>query len=110
MPMKSAKRGASTSAAEVTNVSPHGLWLLVDEAEHFLPFDKFPWFREATIAAVTNLQRPSPQHLHWPELDVDLHVESLSEPDRYPLVSKVKPPRRAVKKAAAKSGSTKRRS
>lgn len=108
--MKSAKRGARTSAAEVTNVSPHGLWLLVDEAEHFLSFEKFPWFREATIAAVTNLQRPSPQHLHWPELDVDLHVESLSEPDRYPLVSKAKPPSRATKTVVKKSSAAKRRS
>jgi hypothetical protein len=91
MPMKSAKRGKSTSPAEVTNVSPNGLWLLVDDVEHFLPYEQFPWFREATIGAVTNVQRPQPHHLYWPALDVDLAVESLSNPERYPLVGKARP-------------------
>jgi hypothetical protein len=85
--MKSAKRGRPTSAVEVTNVSRHGFWLLLEEEEHFLPYETFPWFREATIAQLTNVKRPAPHHLHWPELDIDLAVESLTHPDRYPLVS-----------------------
>ena len=48
--MRSAQRGKRTSVVEVTNVSPHGLWLLLGERELFLPFDKFPWFRDAPIA------------------------------------------------------------
>ena len=85
--MKSAKRGKPTLAVEVANVSPHGFWLLVDQAEHFLAFDQFPWFRDATIAQLVYVERPSPHHLYWPELDVDLAVESLTDPGRYPLVS-----------------------
>jgi hypothetical protein len=85
--MKSAKRGKTTLAVEVANVSPHGFWLLVNQTEHFLAFDQFPWFRDATIAQLVNVELPSPHHLYWPELDVDLAVESLTEPDRYPLVS-----------------------
>lgn len=27
-------------------------------------------------------------HLHWPALDVDLCIESLEQPDRYPLIYK----------------------
>jgi hypothetical protein len=91
MKMKSAKRGKRTSAAEVANVSPHGLWLLVDDTEHFLPFEQFPWFRQATIGQLVNVERPSAHHLYWPELDVDLAVESLNDPDRYPLVSSITP-------------------
>src|SRR3990172_3056918 len=85
--MKSAKRGKRTSAVEVANVSTHGFWLLVNDVEHFVPFDQFPWFREATIGQLTQVEMPSPHHLYWPELDVDLVVESLSHPERYPLVS-----------------------
>jgi hypothetical protein len=88
MNMKSAKPGKRTSAVEVTNVSPHGLWLLLNEREHFLPFEHFPWFRDATIGELTNVKLPQSHHLHWPDLDVDLAVESLENPESYPLVSK----------------------
>jgi hypothetical protein len=85
--MKSAKRGKSTSAAEVTNVSSNGFWLLIAEVEHFVPFEGFPWFRNATIGQLTHVELPSPHHLYWPELDLDLSVESLEHPERFPLVS-----------------------
>lgn len=90
MKTKSAKPGKHTSVVEVANISQHGFWLLLDEIEHFLPFDQFPWFRDATIGKLLNVELPSPHHLHWPELDVDLAVESLTDPDRYPLISSVK--------------------
>jgi hypothetical protein len=57
---------------EVTNVSRHGLWLLLGDRELFLPFDKFPWFRHAPIAKLVHVQPPSPDHLYWPDLDVRL--------------------------------------
>lgn len=88
--MKSARRGKSTLGAEVTNVSIHGIWILVDERERFLPFDRFPWFRDATIAEITRIERPSFEHIFWPSLDVDLSLASIDRPEEFPLVSKVK--------------------
>ncbi len=38
-------RGTTISAAEVTHVSKHGLWLLLDREELLVPFAEFPWFR-----------------------------------------------------------------
>jgi hypothetical protein len=35
-----------------------------------------------------NVQRPQEDHLFWPDLDVDLSVESIEHPDRFPLVSR----------------------
>ena len=52
----------TTSAVEVANVSPHGFWLMIDRTEYFLPFENFPWFRDATIGELTNVQLPSPHH------------------------------------------------
>jgi hypothetical protein len=92
--MKSAQRGQNTSAVEVANVSPSGFWLLVGDRERFLSFKDFPWFREATIAELTHVLLPSPHHLYWPSLDVDLAVESLDHPERYPLVSRAQPNKR----------------
>ena len=89
--MKSAAPGPSTSPAEVTNVSPHGFWLFVGERELFVSFKEFPWFREASVREITNVQLPSPHHLYWPELDIDLAVESIEHPEKYPLVSQAQP-------------------
>ncbi len=93
--MTYARRGESTSAVEVANVSPHGFWLLVGEHEHFLSFKDFPWFRDATIAELTNVRLPSPHHLHWPSLDIDLAVDALDHPEKYPLVGRPRPKTRA---------------
>jgi hypothetical protein len=91
--MTSAAHGSATSAVEVTNVSPHGLWLFIREREVFLPFEEFPWFRDASIGALSNVQLPSPHHLYWPDLDIDLAVESIDHPDRFPLISRASAPR-----------------
>lgn len=88
-------------AVEVTNVSRHGFWLLIGESERFVSFETFPWFREAPIADLTNVQLPSPHHLYWPDLDVDLAVDSLDHPDHYPLVSQARPHRRLKPTATA---------
>ena len=85
--MKSAVLGRNTSQVEVTNVSAHGFWLFIAEEELFLPFSEFPWFKEASIAQITRVELPSTHHLYWPELDVDLAVESIEHPGKYPLVS-----------------------
>jgi hypothetical protein len=86
--MKSAEHGKPISEVEVTNISGHGFWLLLREREHFLPFEHFPWFENASVAQICTVELPSSHHLYWPLLDVDLAVESLEHPERYPLVSK----------------------
>ena len=80
--------GIATSRPEVTNISQHGFWILLAGKELFLPFDDFPWFKDATVEAILNLEQPNPDHLHWPDLDVDLTVDSIEHPRRYPLTAK----------------------
>lgn len=86
--MRSAEHGTGTSGVELSNVSQHGLWLLVDGSENYLPFDDFPWFRDATIAQLSRIDRPTRDHFHWPELDVDLSLRIIESPTEYPLVSR----------------------
>ena len=85
--MKSERPGRGTSAVEVTQISERGLWLLLDQEELFLPFASFPWFREATIRQVQNVKRVRPDHLRWPDLDIDVSLDSIRHPEKYPLVS-----------------------
>ena len=80
--------GASTLEVEVTNVSKHGFWLLLGDEELFVPFSEFPWFKDAPIAKLLKVEHPHEHHLYWPDLDVDLAVESIRHPQRDPLVAR----------------------
>ena len=80
--------GTVTSEAEVTNISRHGFWLLLESRELFVPFEEFPWFKGAPVEAILKVERPQPHHLFWPDLDVDLTVASIEHPERYPLSAK----------------------
>ncbi len=87
MSIASAQRGDSTSEAEVTHISKHGIWLMLAERELFMPFTHFPWFRSASIAAIQDVQWQHARHLYWPQLDIDVAVESIEYPERFPLVA-----------------------
>ena len=80
--------GTVISAPEVTHVSKHGVWLLLADEEILLPFAQFPWFRQATIDQISHVEWPSADHLYWPELDIDLSLESIRQPESFPLVSR----------------------
>lgn len=84
--MTSSELGKSTSAVEITNISRHGFWILLDDQEHFLPFESFPWFREARLSEILDVQLLHGFHLHWPRLDVDLELAAVEHPERFPLV------------------------
>ena len=85
--MKSEELGARTSQVEVANISKQGFWLLLGDRELFLSFKDFPWFENAAVAKILRVEWPHADHLYWPELDIDLSVESIEHPDRFPLVS-----------------------
>jgi hypothetical protein len=89
--MRSALLGKRTSVAEVTNIGRAGFWLLVHGRELFVSFRRFPWFRKASVEQILGVTLPHQGHLYWPELDIDLAVESIEHPERFPLISRVRP-------------------
>jgi hypothetical protein len=84
--MKSEAAGEHTFHVEVLNISQFGFWLLIDRQEHFLPYDAFPWFRNARIAEILDVKRSSHDHFFWPALDIDLELDCIVNPQQYPLV------------------------
>ena len=87
--MISAQPVTGTWGVELANVSRHGLRLIVDGRKRYLPFAEFPWFRDATIGQLFLIERPTADHLRWPELDVDLTLESIDRPEDFPLIGRV---------------------
>ena len=72
---------------EIRQVSQQGFSLRVGDDELFVSFDAFPWFRQATLDDLTSIEWPTADHLYWPRLDIDLSIDSIRDPDAFPLVS-----------------------
>lgn len=70
------------------NSRTFGFWLLVADREYFVPFADYPDFRSANVAQIYRLESPSPTQLYWPDLDIDIDLNALAEPERFPLVFK----------------------
>ena len=87
--MKSSALGKNTLPAEVQDISRNGIWLLVQGKEYFLAYTDYPWFKDAKLTAIFNLKLLHGTHLHWPDLDVDLELDSLEQTGKYPLVYKL---------------------
>lgn len=77
--------GKNTAGVEITNISGNGVWLLAGDKELFLSYEDFPWFKDAPVGKILNIEEPSDGHFYWPELDVDLTVEIIEHPERFPL-------------------------
>lgn len=82
--------GTSTSGVEVSHISAQGVWLLARDKELFLPYEQFPWFKDAPVAAILKVEEHREGHFYWPDLDVDLSEEIIEHPERYPLAAKTK--------------------
>jgi len=49
-----------------------------------MPFDEFPWFADATVRQISNVEKHGPTHFYWPDLDVDLTLDMIDNPGKYP--------------------------
>ena len=86
--MKSKRVGKTISKVEVTNISSHGIWVLTDDEEQFLSYSDFPWFKDFHVGKILNVAEPSSGHFYWSDLDVDLSIEIIKHPERFPVKAK----------------------
>jgi hypothetical protein len=85
--MISTKTGKITSAT-VENITPIGIWLYVQGREYFLDYKNFPFFEDESVKKIHNVVFSHGIHLYWPDLDVDLELDNLEHPEKYPLTAK----------------------
>jgi hypothetical protein len=86
--MKLLKPGKDISVS-VENITPFGIWLFVKEKEYFLDYKDYPYFKDQTLNSIQNVKLLHGYHLFWPDLDVDLEIDNLDNPGKYPLRSKI---------------------
>jgi hypothetical protein len=46
----------------------------------------FPWFKDQPVNAIIAVEEVSQGHFYWQKIDVDLTVEMIKHPERFPLV------------------------
>ena len=86
--MDSSKSGTSTSACNITGINDLGIWVLVEDKEYFIPFSDYPGFKDSSVNHIFNLRFFPPSQLHWKELDIDIELNALAQPESFPLVYK----------------------
>jgi hypothetical protein len=84
--MKSLQCGKTISKVEIQGISNHGIWLYAGGGEYFLSYKSYPWLLNATVEQIYNVEFLFGFHLRWPDLDVDLELDALKHPEKYPLV------------------------
>lgn len=72
----------------VLKINAQGIMLSVQGHDYFLSYNRIPWMQDAPIRSVLNVQMSGSDAIEWPDLDVDLEIESLRHPERYPLIIK----------------------
>ncbi|HSX38561.1 MAG TPA: DUF2442 domain-containing protein [Chlamydiales bacterium] len=69
------------------NITRFGLWLCLHDEEFFLTYEEYPFFKNAAIPDIYDVELQHETHLYWPTLDVDLNVAILKNPHHFPLIA-----------------------
>jgi hypothetical protein len=64
----------------VVGIFRTGIMVMVDK-EYLLPYARHPWFEDAPVRDVFNVRFRGGK-LGWPDLDVDLEIDFLGQPER----------------------------
>ena len=49
---------------------------------------RFSVVRDAPVGHILNVEEPTAGHYYWPDLDVDLSLQIIRNPERFPLKAK----------------------
>lgn len=85
------KNNTESTSVSVLMINAQGIMISVLGYDYFLSYNRIPWMQDAPIRSVLNVQMSGPEAIEWPDLDVDLEIDSLRHPERYPLVIKRNP-------------------
>lgn len=78
----------SSTLADVLMINDRGIMISVLGQDYFLSYNRVPWMKDATISDVLDVRMSGKNAIEWPKLDVDLEIDSLRHPERYPLLIK----------------------
>jgi len=84
--MISSTLGTNTLTNSVTAISKYGFWILYHNSEYFIAFSDYPEFKNVSVDKIFNLQCIGNKQLRWPDIDVDIEINALENPEQFPLI------------------------
>ena len=81
---------------------PDGIAVLVNGKEYFLRYTDFPWFEYCNAVELRDMTADR-WGVYWNSLDIDLSIESLEAPERFPEKISVEAWLRARNRSAART-------
>ena len=85
MPGKNISPEKALEQSQITSIEQDGFWLLTSEGEYFVPLERYPAFQEARVNQIFNFEQDDDAY-YWPELDLDIELDALKNPEKYPLI------------------------
>ena len=84
------KQNGGNTWVKVIAITEDGVQIALPQGEFLLPYSRVPWFRDAKISDVLNdrLDDDDNTCIRWDALDVDLGIDSILYPEKYPLLMK----------------------
>lgn len=74
---------------EVIDVTQSGIRFVASGDEYFVSYADYPVFEGAPLISVVKVESDFEGNLHWPELDADIELDALKNPEKYPLSYRV---------------------
>ena len=79
------KNGKNTSIFEITGITKHGIWFILDDKEYFIPFKDYPMLKRLSVEDLLNASFSPPEHIYWEKNDIDIELSALENPEKYNL-------------------------
>ena len=82
------KSNSQDTQVSVLMINDKGIMLSVLGNDYFVSYNRIPWMKYASISDALEVKMSGRNAIEWPKLDVDLEIDSLKHPERYPLIMK----------------------
>ena len=85
---QNSNKNTGNTLVKILSINAEGVSLSVSGKVYFISYDRVPWFRNARVSEVLNVSMMGRMGIRWEDLDVDLEIDSLEHPEKYPHVVK----------------------
>jgi len=81
-------KNTENTSVKILSINAEGISLSVAGKDYFISYNRVPWFRNARVNEIMNVTMMGRMGIRWEDLDIDLEIDSLEHPEKYPHVIK----------------------
>lgn len=82
------KKNTENTYVKVQSINNDGIFIDAFGKDYFISFNRLPWFRDAKVSDIMNVRNIGTMGIRWDAIDIDLELDSLIHPEKYPLIIK----------------------